>query len=288
MQPDFVMVHHSGPDHRKNFLFKVTVNGVDYQPQTASPNKKHAKAMAATVALQALGEEATQLRHHLQRFLNGGVSAPWGAFVEPRGALGTNTGCHNFACVVSLLSHINKAHGRSPDFRVVCGINGCTEEYRVFNSFYYHIRRRHALYFENGSPPSGLMTTASEPSRVGLEHFDMPIFSGCATATRGMQRTNSQVSTCVPSQQEQQLEEFPIQPPDQRSVNDIVSGVQQYEAALLDTLRDKMKRVFERHSGSTAQLQEEALATFDHFQDPFTLMATTYMQDSTSVVLMLY
>ncbi|XP_041835122.1 protein SON isoform X2 [Melanotaenia boesemani] len=56
IQPEFVMVHHSGPDHRKNFLFKVTVNGVDYQPQTASPNKKHAKAMAATVALQALGE----------------------------------------------------------------------------------------------------------------------------------------------------------------------------------------------------------------------------------------
>lgn len=25
MQPDFVMVHHSGPDHRKNFLFKVSV-----------------------------------------------------------------------------------------------------------------------------------------------------------------------------------------------------------------------------------------------------------------------
>ncbi|XP_028254359.1 protein SON isoform X2 [Parambassis ranga] len=56
MQPDFIMVHHSGPDHRKNFLFKVTVDSVDYQPQTPSPNKKHAKAMAATVALQALGE----------------------------------------------------------------------------------------------------------------------------------------------------------------------------------------------------------------------------------------
>lgn len=38
------------------FCLKVTVNGMDYQPQTASPNKKHAKAMAATVALQALGE----------------------------------------------------------------------------------------------------------------------------------------------------------------------------------------------------------------------------------------
>lgn len=58
LQPEFIMVHHSGPDHRKNFLFKVTVNGVDYQPQAASPNKKHAKAMAATVALQALGEVA--------------------------------------------------------------------------------------------------------------------------------------------------------------------------------------------------------------------------------------
>ncbi|XP_016422171.1 ribonuclease 3-like [Sinocyclocheilus rhinocerous] len=57
-QPEFVMVHHSGPDHRKNFLFKVVVNGCDYQPQTASPNKKHAKAMAATVALQAMGEVA--------------------------------------------------------------------------------------------------------------------------------------------------------------------------------------------------------------------------------------
>ncbi|KAI4885653.1 hypothetical protein NFI96_027542 [Prochilodus magdalenae] len=57
-QPEFVMVLHSGPDHRKNFLFKVVVNGCDYQPQTASPNKKHAKAMAATVALQAMGEVA--------------------------------------------------------------------------------------------------------------------------------------------------------------------------------------------------------------------------------------
>ncbi|TNN22175.1 hypothetical protein EYF80_067711 [Liparis tanakae] len=34
----------------------VTVDGVDHQPNTASPNKKLAKAMAATVALQALGE----------------------------------------------------------------------------------------------------------------------------------------------------------------------------------------------------------------------------------------
>uniref|UniRef100_A0A3B3RHW9 Protein SON-like n=1 Tax=Paramormyrops kingsleyae TaxID=1676925 RepID=A0A3B3RHW9_9TELE len=61
--PEFIMVHHSGPDHRKNFLFKVVVNGTDYQPQTASPNKKHAKAMAATVALQAMGEVSGETMH---------------------------------------------------------------------------------------------------------------------------------------------------------------------------------------------------------------------------------
>ncbi|KAJ8253232.1 hypothetical protein GJAV_G00210550 [Gymnothorax javanicus] len=62
--PDFVMVHDSGPDHRKNFLFKVVVNGSEYQPQTASPNKKHAKAMAATVALQAMGEVSGENSSH--------------------------------------------------------------------------------------------------------------------------------------------------------------------------------------------------------------------------------
>ncbi|XP_061425660.1 protein SON-like isoform X1 [Lethenteron reissneri] len=55
MAPDFIVVNDSGPDHRKNFLFKVIVNGCEYQPTTASPNKKHAKAMAATVVLQSMG-----------------------------------------------------------------------------------------------------------------------------------------------------------------------------------------------------------------------------------------
>lgn len=67
----------------------------------------------------------------------------------------------------------------------------------------------------------------------------------------------------------------------QRNVNCIVSGVQQYQTSLLNTLRDRMKSIFERHSDSVEQLQEEALATFDHFQDPFSTMATTYLQDST-------
>lgn len=48
--------------------FQVVVNGCDYQPQTASPNKKHAKAMAATVALQAMGEIAGDSVHSGPQF----------------------------------------------------------------------------------------------------------------------------------------------------------------------------------------------------------------------------
>lgn len=34
---------------------KVTIQDVDYQSSVASPNKKHAKAQAALVALKVLG-----------------------------------------------------------------------------------------------------------------------------------------------------------------------------------------------------------------------------------------
>ena len=34
---------------------RVTVNGVEYQPAIASPNKKQAKALAAAVCLQSFG-----------------------------------------------------------------------------------------------------------------------------------------------------------------------------------------------------------------------------------------
>ena len=79
------------------------------------------------------------------------------------------------------LSHINTAHGRSRNFRVICGIDGCKEEYRVFNSFYYHIKRRHAAYLSNGRPPRDLIPVSSRCH--GGERFDMglPIFSNCIT-----------------------------------------------------------------------------------------------------------
>lgn len=53
--PQFELCFECGPDHRKNFLFKVRVNGNEYKPSVASPNKKQAKAEAATICLQALG-----------------------------------------------------------------------------------------------------------------------------------------------------------------------------------------------------------------------------------------
>lgn len=56
--------------------------------------------------------------------------------------------CYIFVALTlkQLLSHINTMHSRSPDFRVVCGIDGCANEYRVYNSFYYHVKRTHAHY----------------------------------------------------------------------------------------------------------------------------------------------
>jgi len=67
----------------------------------------------------------------------------------------------------------------------------------------------------------------------------------------------------------------------QRSVNSIVSGVQQYQAALLSTLGDKLKTILQRPSESMEQLQEEALATLDNIQYPFSIMVTSYLQDRT-------
>ncbi|XP_076750858.1 uncharacterized protein LOC143423414 isoform X1 [Xylocopa sonorina] len=53
--PVYELCFECGPDHRKNFLFKVKVNGIEYKPSVASPNKKQAKAEAAQICLQTLG-----------------------------------------------------------------------------------------------------------------------------------------------------------------------------------------------------------------------------------------
>lgn len=55
--------------------------------------------------------------------------------------------------------------------------------------------------------------------------------------------------------------------------------MQQYQAALIDTLRERIRSVFEENPDTTAQLQGEALATFDAFMDPFS--TTAYGQNKT-------
>lgn len=53
--PFYELVMQEGPSHQRQFLFKVTINGQSYQPNTTSLNKKEAKSAAAKYALQTMG-----------------------------------------------------------------------------------------------------------------------------------------------------------------------------------------------------------------------------------------
>ncbi|RZF37952.1 hypothetical protein LSTR_LSTR005452 [Laodelphax striatellus] len=53
--PTFDLCFEGGPDHKKTFLFKVTVNGIEYKPSVSSLNKKQARVEAAVVCLKAMG-----------------------------------------------------------------------------------------------------------------------------------------------------------------------------------------------------------------------------------------
>ncbi|XP_034095043.1 uncharacterized protein LOC117561623 [Gymnodraco acuticeps] len=65
----------------------------------------------------------------------------------------------------------------------------------------------------------------------------------------------------------------------QGNVNNVVSDVQQYQASLLDNLRDKIKNAFDTHVGSEENLQTTVLAVFDDFKDPFSKVSSTHLQD---------
>lgn len=53
--PTFQLCFEHGPAHKRQFVYKVTVNGVEYQPCVANKVKKEAKAQAAAFCLQSLG-----------------------------------------------------------------------------------------------------------------------------------------------------------------------------------------------------------------------------------------
>lgn len=81
-----------------------------------------------------------------------------------------------------LLSHINATHSRSPDFWVYCGIDGCEQDFRVFNSFFRHIKRTHPLYLTTACPPTEWTTTPTPCSHsLGSENFGVAVFSNCIT-----------------------------------------------------------------------------------------------------------
>ncbi|KAL3969284.1 keratinocyte differentiation factor 1 [Sarotherodon galilaeus] len=159
-----------------------------------------------------------------------------------------------------LLSDINTMHSRSPDFRVVCGIDGCPSEYRVYNSFYYHVKRTHAHHLlgveadeEEGSTRHGL-------HEDGEGHLNLDIYKHATAFLLQAKETHGLT---------------------QRAVNHIVSGVQQYQAVLLEHLKQQMSDMIERHSGDLDQLKSDAIGVFDQFVDPFTQIASTHLQDKT-------
>ncbi|KAK7886548.1 hypothetical protein WMY93_026169 [Mugilogobius chulae] len=95
-----------------------------------------------------------------------------------------------------LLSHINLTHGRSPDFWVHCGIDDCAQDFRVFNSFFRHIKRTHSSFLKNGEPPAGWRTTPTSHS-MGLERFGVSVFENCRTIVTPPAPTPDEMRTNV-------------------------------------------------------------------------------------------
>lgn len=61
----------------------------------------------------------------------------------------------------------------------------------------------------------------------------------------------------------------------------MVSGVQQYQTALLEQLRHQIQSIHQSHSEDLDQLRSKAMRVFDQFEDPFSQIATTHLQDKT-------
>lgn len=65
------------------------------------------------------------------------------------------------------------------------------------------------------------------------------------------------------------------------AVNQMVSGVQQCRAALLEYLKHQMSNMIETHSGNLGQLKSDIMGVFDQFNYPFSKKKTTHLQDKT-------
>ncbi|XP_061770753.1 uncharacterized protein LOC133561481 [Nerophis ophidion] len=201
--------------------------------------------------------------------------------------------CYIFVALTlkQLLSHINTMHSRSPDFRVVCGIDGCSSEYRVYNSFYYHVKRMHAHHLlqvqeteEVGSSGQRLPEAQERTATTNRTDDNNPAVE--VDGTHGTHELQEPAQGCMKANLSKHATAFLLQAREtqrltQRAVNQMVSGVQQYQTALLENLSHQMKSIFGSHSGDLDQLKSHAMSVFDQFVDPFRQIATTHLQDKT-------
>lgn len=89
--PEFDLVFEHGPPHKRQFVYKVVVNGVEYQPCVAVTNKKLAKANAAAFCLQSLGLLPTAAPQQAQETLQTVAPVP-----EPMPPPISTSGLQNF------------------------------------------------------------------------------------------------------------------------------------------------------------------------------------------------
>ena len=97
---------------------------------------------------------------------------------------------------------------------MICGIKGCTQEYRVYNWYYCHMKRCHSSDLISRTctrPRGGAVGATGDSAQVGLsstprievreryfETFDVPIQSGCAAG-----EPNVNVTPNIPDQSTQ-------------------------------------------------------------------------------------
>ncbi|XP_023278669.1 uncharacterized protein LOC111667250 [Seriola lalandi dorsalis] len=196
-------------------------------------------------------------------------------------------------------------------FAFVCEIDGCTKEYRVYNSLWYHIRRNHHEHLESGGSNSRREGTTATSSREASPVVDRNVWAyrpaDATVENREHPKDEAVVenrvqdvmtvvscpavdSSACQSEDDMKCNTLSRQATaimltarekhhlSQRGVNDVLAAMQQYQALLVTNLRSQLQTVFQQHQGS--ELEKEAMAVFDRIEDPFSSVATTYRQDN--------
>lgn len=61
--------------------------------------------------------------------------------------------CGAFICLLlsELLTHFYLTHKNDDSFHIKCGIHGCQNSYRIYNSLYKHVRSKHVVFLNTPS-----------------------------------------------------------------------------------------------------------------------------------------